>query len=473
MSIALLVDFGSTFTKLIAADLESSKIVGRATGPSTVSTDVMAGLSVALERLHQQLGEQRYAYKLASSSAAGGLKMVVIGLVPDLTAEAAKRAALGAGAKVVGVFSYGLSSAEWESVRRLSPDIVLLAGGTDGGDRKTILANARALAALPLSTPTIVAGNKTAADEVMEILTAAGTDARVTENVMPELGTLNVEPARDAIRQVFIERITQAKGIKQAESFVDQVLMPTPMAVLQGAELLAEGPSTGGGFGELLVVDVGGATTDVHSIAAGAPSQGGVVPKGLPEPYVKRTVEGDLGLRHNALSIVEEAGVSTIQELLGDQVDVHAQARALQEDVERRPRTAQDWALDEALATAAIRLGVTRHVGRLEETYTPLGTVMVQYGKDLRKIPTVAGTGGPLVYAPHPERVLSQALSDSGDPLSLRPQSPALFLDTAYCLYAVGLLAEVDRDIAFGVGQRYIRPIGTPNEVTDPALLAG
>lgn len=465
MSAALLVDLGSTYTKLLAVDLEREEILGRATGPSTVTTDVMIGLEVALEDLHRQLGSPpRYRYRLASSSAAGGLKMVVIGLVPDLTAEAARRAALGAGARVVGVFSHVLGQSEWDRLRRLQPDIVLLAGGTDGGERKTILANAAGLAALRLGVPVIVAGNRSAADAVLAALRGAGEDARATENVMPEIGRLNVDPAREAIRQVFIERITEAKGIKRAEAFVDGgVLMPTPTAVLSAARLLSEGAGGEEGLGDLLVVDIGGATTDVHSIAGGMPTQGGVLPKGLPEPHVTRTVEGDLGLRHNAPTILAEAGEHLLRQFVGGTgLDLHAATHELREDVERLPRTTADWALDEGLAAAATCLAVRRHAGRLEEVYTPMGTATVQYGKDLRAVPAVIGTGGVLVFGPHPRTVLAQALADPSDPLSLRPVSPALLVDDAYCLYALGLLGEVEPAIAVRLGRRHLRPVSTP-----------
>lgn len=514
MSAALLVDLGSTYTKLLAVDLERQTILGRAAAPSTVATDVTLGLLTALDRLHRQLGgEPVYRYRLACSSAAGGLKMVVIGLVPDLTAEAARRAALGAGARVVGVFSHVLGQAEWDRMRQLEPDLVLLAGGTDGGERRTIVANAAGLAALRLGVPVVVAGNKSAADEVLATLQQAGQDARLAHNVMPEIGRLEVEPAREAIRRVFVERITEAKGIKRAEALLDGgVLMPTPTAVLAAARLLSAGVAGEPGLGDLLVVDVGGATTDVHSVASGVPTQGGVLPRGLPEPHAKRSVEGDLGLRHSAPGILAEVGAATLQALVAadaghahgaqpagpgsaervgpvgveaehlgaatharasrderqepvgvEAVNLDAAVRALHAHVERLPTSASEWALDEGLAAAATRVAVRRHAGRLEEVYTPTAPVSVQYGKDLREVPTVVGTGGVLVYGPNPRKVLAEALFDPSDPLSLRPAAPTLFVDGAYCLYAIGLLAEVEPTVAFNVARSYLRRVDTPD----------
>jgi uncharacterized protein (TIGR01319 family) len=191
--------------------------------------------------------------------------MVAIGLVPDLTVEAAKRAALGAGAKVIGVYAYQLTEKEIQELENAAPDIILLAGGTDGGDRQNVLRNAEALSRVNLEAPIIYAGNKTCSDEVRRILMASRKEVVVAENVMPELGLLKVEQVRSIIRELFIRRIIDAKGLKNAEEFIDSILMPTPTAVLNAAKLIAEGTDNEPGLGELVVVDIGGATTDVYS----------------------------------------------------------------------------------------------------------------------------------------------------------------------------------------------------------------
>jgi len=137
MSTALLIDFGSTYTKLRAVDLESATILGSGQGPSTVTTDITTGLRKALVNLEAHMGGlPAFKYRLASSSAAGGLRMVTIGLVPELTEKAAKQAALGAGAKIVGTYSFELTERDVDSIENHQPDIVLLSGGTDGGNSK-------------------------------------------------------------------------------------------------------------------------------------------------------------------------------------------------------------------------------------------------------------------------------------------------------------------------------------------------
>ena len=303
MSAALLIDFGSTYTKLRAVDLGRCRILGSGQGPSTVTTDVSVGMKAALSDLERRCGGlPRFRYRLASSSAAGGLRMVTIGLVRELTAEAARQAALGAGAKLVGTFAYRLTAADLAKIVALSPDIVLLAGGTDGGDSAVVVHNAAVLGASSIASPIVYAGNRAAEDEVRQLL--AAKTLVCTGNVMPEFNVLDIEPGRAAIRQVFIDRIVHAKGIDRAAAQFDSVLMPTPAAVLEGARLVADGLPGTPGLGTLLVVDPGGATTDVHSVATGEPAPG-VIAQGLPEPRVKRTVEGDLGMRHSAGAIAE------------------------------------------------------------------------------------------------------------------------------------------------------------------------
>src|SRR6266540_4092960 len=158
-SAALLIDFGSTYTKLRAVDLDRRRILGAGQGPSTVTSDIIVGMKAALQDLERRLGGlPRFRYRLASSSAAGGLRMVTIGLVRELTAEAARRAALGAGAKLVGTFAQRLTQGDNGAIVTLAPDILLLAGGTDGGNLDVILHNAQTLGRSPLACPIVLAG---------------------------------------------------------------------------------------------------------------------------------------------------------------------------------------------------------------------------------------------------------------------------------------------------------------------------
>lgn len=445
MSAALLIDFGSTYTKLRAVDLAARRILGSGQGPSTIDTDIRAGMRAALEDLERHTGKlPRFKYRLASSSAAGGLRMVTIGLVPELTAQAARQAALGAGAKLVGTYAYRLTQDDLRRIAALAPDIVLLAGGTDGGNSEVVLHNTAALAASDLACPIVYAGNRAAADEARRRLGAKTT--LFTENVMPEFNQINIDPARAAIRKIFIERIVHAKGIDRAAEDFDAVVMPTPAAVLEGARLLADGLPGAPGLGSVLVVDPGGATTDVHSVAPSEPAPG-VVPQGLPEPRVKRTVEGDLGMRHNAAAVVEAAGVSNIASDAGLHEDEvrNALAKLKPGDLPVDPR---GKALDHALARAAVAIAVRRHCGTISTVYTPTGPVTVQHGKDLRSVAAVIGTGGVLAASAQPGTILSRALADAREPFALKPARPRLLLDREYLLYACGLLQGVEPEAA-------------------------
>lgn len=320
-SVAFLIDFGSTFTKVTAVDLSTSAVIGRSQSPSTVLTDVREGLIRALIQLHDQtaLFTRRPAdlevlqgkLVFASSSAAGGLRMVVIGLVPGLTVEAANLAALGAGAKVVGSSAFKLDEKKIHEIEGLRPDMLLLTGGTDGGDSGTILHNTRLLAVSKLAVPIVIAGNQAVAGEVSEILRGGGKEIRSAANVLPQPGKLAVESTREEIRKLFMERITHAKGLDEIKEVVS-VVLPTPMAVLQGVLRGAEGTEVEEGWGEMLVVDVGGATTDVHSVGYGEPSGPNPIVQSLPEPFAKRTVEGDLGIRYSAATLLARVGLNNL-----------------------------------------------------------------------------------------------------------------------------------------------------------------
>ena len=449
-------------------DLKGAKILARSKAVSTVDTNVMIGLKKALNQLNlsiDSLSEGKFKYKFACSSAAGGLRMIAIGLVPELTAEAAKRAALGAGAKVLKVYSYELTWRELEEIEHYSPDIILLAGGTDGGDRKTILHNAKVLAKSKLNIPIVVAGNKEASDEVERILKTGGKDVRLTENVMPELGELNIEPAKEVIRKVFMERIVEAKGLGEARELVD-ILMPTPAATLRAAKLLAEGTEEEEGLGEILVVEIGGATTNVYSIAEGKPTQQRTIWKGLREPYAKRTVEGDLGVRVSAEALLSAAGKRKVLENLLSEldnptisIDLDKVVKNLSTNIGVIPSSPEEYAIDAALAKTAVEIAIERHVGSIREVFSPAGKFFIQVGKDLTEVGYVIGSGGPIVYSRNPRRILEKALFDESNPFLLKPKNAKLMVDKKYVLWAMGLLSTVAPDVALKVMKDSIQPV--------------
>ena len=453
-NIRLLIDFGSTFTKVVAVDLGKNKILARAQVPSTVAEDVTIGLKEALGKIYEGGRISRDAEKqaLACSSAAGGLRIVSIGFVPELTAEAATRAALGAGAKVVGCYSYELTEPEVEAIREIAPDIILLAGGTDGGDKRVIVHNARMLTHLDLAnTYVLVAGNKAAHDEIKAVFDTVSKNIRFTQNVMPEIGRLETEPCNREIRDIFIKNIIEAKGIARARTIVADIIMPTPSAVLAAARLLAEGYGEEKGLGDLIIVDVGGATTDVHSVARGSPASGNVVTVGLPEPYVKRTVEGDLGVRHNVDVLLEQLQLRGC--LPGESyADVIKDLSA----TGQIPQTDRQVSCDMMLASVAVEVAMERHAGRIDIIYGPMGEMAIQRGKDLTEVRHVIGTGGPIVFSRDPGSILAGVLFREASPHILRPKSPRFYVDNEYILYAAGLLSQAEPEAALALMKEYL-----------------
>jgi len=463
----LAVDFGSTYTKAVLFDLEGAEVVATAQSPSTVSTDVTIGLAQVVEELTRRTGvDVRRVRALACSSAAGGLRVAVSGLVPALSLEAARRAALGAGAKIVSAHGFKLTPRALAEIESSSPDIVLLAGGTDGGDEAVILHNAAALARLQLQAPVVVAGNECVMQECVDLLAAAGNPVRTARNLLPEVGRIEVASVHEIIRDLFITRITHAKGIDRVASRMELAaqIVPTPAAVLDAARLLAQGSGPIRGLGDTIVVDVGGATTDVHSAASGAPTQPGVVQRGLPELWLKRTVEGDLGMRINAQTVVERYGSVALMQFAADggpglshdpQV-IDGYAAWVAQHTEHVPVNALERSMDKALGRAAVRLAMGRHVGSLREVYTPTGPIMVQDGKDLGGAAALIGVGGVLAYGEDSRFILEGAVASREDPESLLPRKPALYVDRRYILYAIGLLASVDRDAAAAIASKYL-----------------
>ena len=442
MKAVLLIDFGSTYTKVTAVDLDSEVLLGTASAYTTVQTDMNEGLENALCSLEKQTGKIEFAERFACSSAAGGLRMVTSGLVPELTAEAAKRASLGAGAKVIKVYSFELTEEDAAEINRIHPDILLLCGGTDGGNKECIINNAKIIAGIPADFPVIIAGNRAAAAECKRIL--AKRETFVCENVMPKFGTLNILPAQKEIRELFLRRIIEAKGLSKASELISGIMMPTPSAVLKAMTLLADGTDGEAGIGELIAVDVGGATTDVYSIASGMPTRSDTVFKGLPEPYAKRTVEGDIGMRYSLHGICEAAGMPQIAQLSGiSESRCEELAAMLSENTDIVPNGNPELeAFDYALACAAVETAVTRHAGTMEEAYTLMGLTFVQSGKDLTEAKRIVVTGGSLIHTKRTAEIAAHALYSPANPTSLKPKTAEILIDRKYILSAMGLLSE-------------------------------
>lgn len=434
---ALLADIGSTYTKLCAVDLDRATLLGTS-AVLTEQADIRLGVNQAWNKLQPQLPPGiQFSVRRAASSAAGGLRLVAVGLVPELTGEAARMAALGAGAKVLKVYGHRLLATDLQEISELAPDIILLVGGTDGGDSENLLANASSLATASLETAIVIAGNRQAAAEAQAILQAANFPCKVADNVLPRLGSLEVDSARQAIRALFLSRIVLAKGLTEFEAILGEVVMPTPAAVLAGLELLATAK------GDLLAVDLGGATTDVYSIASGYPLDDTVHSVGLMPPRAYRTVEADLGMRSSASSAISGAEpllaqlAQTAKLPTGDWPSFGA---AVSQPA-WLPANESEALQEQLLARTCVQQAVNRHVGFVETVATPQGRSYLLRGKDLRSVRQIIGIGGAIKFSCNPSFVLAGALQQSGEVQLMKPRQACFLVDTAYVLFAAGLLA--------------------------------
>ncbi|HIS40849.1 MAG TPA: glutamate mutase L [Candidatus Aphodovivens avistercoris] len=469
MEAYLLIDFGSTYTKVTAVDLDTETVLGTAQSSTTIEDDVRIGLNKALDELERQcgLGIEDYAARYACSSAAGGLKMVAIGLVPSLTLEAAKRACLGAGAKVIGSYGFELTRAQIAEIEEKRCDIIMLAGGTDGGNKDIILHNAGMLAKSAVDCPILVCGNAAVQDDIKEQLVAEGKQVYLADNVLPEVDRVCVESAQEIIRDIFVKHITKAKGLDKAAELVHRDIIPTPKATLDAATLLAEGTGTEPGMGSVLILEIGGATINVHSVEEVKPVSPHAIIRGLPEGKVKRTVEGDLGIRWNAHTICELVGSDVLRSNLAmldpdadaDSIDPDEFTRFLSSTTSHKPENETERAFDVALAFSAADVAVRRHAGTAHKETISIGEVDVQRGKNLLDVHSVIGVGGIFRYGEHPERILAAAKYNLRNPESLRPINPDFYLDKTYVIYAMGLLSQTHPDAALRIAKKYLKPV--------------
>jgi uncharacterized protein (TIGR01319 family) len=440
LTVALCADFGSTWTKLLAVDLDAARLLGSAQARTTADTDVMTGYEEALAELP---GRARGAdvVRLACSSAGGGLRLAVVGYEQVISAEAGHRVALSAGSRVVHVTAGPLDDAAVGVVRQARPDVLLLVGGTDGGDERVLLHNASRLAAAALGVPVVVAGNANVRDRAEALLTADGSTAIGTANVLPDIGVLDPRPARLAIRRVFLEHVIAGKGLSTGPDFAAMVRAATPDAVLTGVELLADELGT-----DLLVVDVGGATTDVYSVVTPHGEDAGLAREAVEPMWRGRTVEGDLGMRWSAPGVIAAAAAERLLEP-AEEPTLRAAAERRAADPRFLPESPDEAATDARIASLAAVVAVRRHARPHEGSG----------GRDLRGAALLVGSGGVLRHAPAPlaADVLAAVLDDAAGGWQ-RPEHAVSTVDSQYVLAAAGLLDEDYPDVARRLLDRHL-----------------
>lgn len=399
-------------------------LLGQGVAKTTVTEgDVRLGVDEARAALESEIGPLEPDLVLATSSAAGGLRMTVHGLTEKMTAMAAREAALGAGGVVELQTSGKLRDTDLAAIDAARPGLVLLAGGVEGGDTETVLFNAERLTRLEARPIVVYAGNSSVAEEARELMEAAGLRVRTAANVYPGVDELDVGPARAVIHDAFEEHITHAPGMEGIAGWATGRILPTPGAVLLAAEALAEE------IGDLVVIDVGGATTDVHSVTTGSAELAEIADG--PQPHAKRTVEGDLGTYVSA---------SHAAALLPESERPDPLPPAL-------PDSAQQVDAAVAIARRAAVVAIERHAGRLAHLYTPTGRKTIARGRDLTACRHVIGTGGALSRLPGGEQTLQSLRGPSGGGERLLPPHDArIALDRDYVFACCGaLLAHFPR----------------------------
>jgi uncharacterized protein (TIGR01319 family) len=429
--LAVCVDVGSTYTKVAVVDVADGVLAATAAHPTTVATDVLHGLDAAVGAVGELLPGHDLSNRYVCSSAGGGLRLAVVGYEALVSAEAAHRVATSAGARVVHVAAGRLDAGGVAALRAAKPDVVLLVGGTDGGDEETVRHNGARLAAARLRVPVVVAGNAAARDDVTAVLAARAAPVVATDNVLPRIGVLAPGPARAAIREVFLRHVIGGKKLSRGPRLRGLVRAATPDAVLTAVELRADTAS-----GDFAVVDVGGATTDVYSVVApDAERAGGPAREVAGVLWRSRTVEGDLGVRWSAPGVVAAARAEKlVGEAEAERLAVAAEARAADPDL-----LTVDGAVDLRLAGLAATVALRRHA-RGESAGGPAAPR--RGGKDLSGVRVLIGSGGVLRHAPPPlsAGMLAAVLADHAGGWRL-PRAATTRVDAAYVLAAVGLLA--------------------------------
>lgn len=430
----LVAEIGSTTTVVNGfKDINTScpKFVGQGQAPTSVlQGDVNIGLQEAIEDLRKNLDTDNIEYDemLATSSAAGGLKMTVHGLVYDMTVRAAKEAALGAGANIHLVTGGKLRRSDIKKIKEVNPNIILIAGGVDYGERDTAIYNAELIADLDLDVPIIYAGNIENIEEIKEIFSHKENRLFLVENVYPKIDVLNIEPTRKAIQDVFEEHIIYAPGMQKVKELVTGPIIPTPGAVMEASMLFKEN------FEESITLDVGGATTDLHSVTEGSEEINRILIS--PEPIAKRTVEGDLGLYINMENVAQIAGVDNLNKEL--ELDIEN----LLKNKKPIPETEEEVKFLERLTLEAVLVALQRHVGKIRNLYGPGGKTTVAEGKDLSNVKYIIGTGGALTRLPNNVNILKEAIKRNSSQLLLPKEEVKILIDNDYIMASLGVLSK-------------------------------
>jgi uncharacterized protein (TIGR01319 family) len=432
----LVAEIGSTITLVNAFDqlADSPRLVGQGVAPTSVlEGDVTIGLDGAVNDLKNNLGitELEYDGFFATSSAAGGLKMSVHGLVYDMTVKAAKEAALGAGANLAHTTAGKLNEFDLDLIKAKQPNIILIAGGVDYGERECALHNFKMIVESDMHIPIIYAGN-IVNHELVEMYAKQNNKehlVHIVSNVYPTIDELNVEETRLVIQKVFEDHIIHAPGMEHIYDRVTENIMPTPGAVMQMTKLLHHE------LGDIITIDVGGATTDIHSITDHHADE--MIIEMDVEPSAKRTVEGDLGVFVNKDSVIALAGKEELCKALGFSM---AELEILINHYKPIPFEEKEVKLVKMLTAVATKTAIERHVGTRKKILTSSGQKEMYFGKDLTNVKYMIGTGGALTQLSEMDELLKRILHANKKMLLPSSKTPIL-IDKKYIMASLGVLS--------------------------------
>jgi len=441
----LVAEIGSTTTLVNAFDNIGNVnpvFLGQGAAPtSIIEGDVRIGLNSAIKNLKEKL--PRHPKKItwnsffATSSAAGGLRMTIHGLVYDMTVKAAKEAVLGAGANIHQITSGLMRQSDIDKMISIKPNIIMIAGGVDYGERDTALINTEAIfKALDLASftiPVLYAGNIENQDEIKNIFKNYKGKLVISSNVYPRIDDLQIASARKIIQEVFEKNIIHAPGMEHIRDLVDGPIVPTPGGVMLAAEILKES------IGDLIVLDVGGATTDIHSVSNGSEEISRILIS--PEPHAKRTVEGDLGIyinKNNVLEILLQK-----QNYFGEENEnIKSGLIKSVENLGPVPKTDSEKEIAHELTFTAAVTALERHAGSFRDLYGPHGKTKIAEGRDLTAVGYCIGTGGALTRLENGIEIMQKIITKSPGNKLYPGERTKLLLDKDYIMASLGVLSK-------------------------------
>ncbi|MFH5882003.1 glutamate mutase L [Liberiplasma polymorphum] len=436
----LVAEIGSTTTVVNAFNFAGkTKFIGKGVANTTVNTDVREGLIEAINELKRFLNVSELSYDemFAASSAAGGLRVTVSGLVYEMTVRAAKEAALNAGANIHLVSAGIIEEDDLNQIIDIKPNMIIVAGGTDFGEKETAFENVKKVANLNLNVPIIYAGNVANHHKIIEFFKTSTQEGflKIVENVYPRVDFLNILPLRKVIYQTFEEHIIHAKGMEHIKDMVNGSIMPTPGSVMETSMLLYDT------IGSLMTIDVGGATTDIHSVAIPSDEY---IKYSEGEAKEKRTVEGDLGVFINHKHVINFIE----KERLIKKLDINEETFSeLLKNYSYLPKTKLERSFVYELTRTCVFKALDRHAGDLKKVYTTNGQKMIPEGKDLSQVKTIILTGGPLIYLDNTEQIIKDYIRQN--PHKLLPKENVKILkDTLYIMSSIGVLSLKHSEIS-------------------------